>query len=173
MQYGSAAIYWMGLTSSPYETGLVIENNQIIDQAVIGMWIDYMNAPIVRNNRIDMTNNTSAIQYGMQGNYLYNATLVLNNDIRTNNYGGYFTFVNGTGTQRALIADNFINASNAAGGNVYGLYVNNGTYADYVHNTVTTYSGASNFTSYTLYDAAGSYKNFINNIFRNNGMGVS
>jgi hypothetical protein len=173
MQYGSAAIYWMGLTSSPYETGLVIENNQIIDQAVIGMRIDYLNAPIVRNNRIDMTNNTSTLQYGIQGNNLFNATRVLNNDIRTNNYGGYFTFVNGTGTQRALIADNFINASNAAGGNVYGLYVNDGTYADYVHNTVSTYSGANNFTSYTLYDAAGSYKTFTNNIFRNNGMGGS
>ncbi|NDA62932.1 MAG: hypothetical protein EBX50_12950, partial [Chitinophagia bacterium] len=171
LQYGAAGIYWAGFSSAPYESGVVIENNRIVDQSAYGVYLNYQNAPIIRNNYIDLMSNGSTTQYGIACQYLYNNTRILANDVRVKTYGGYLFYLYGTSTQRALVANNFFNVIHPSGTTIYGLYNQDGTYVDFFHNTVNTTNPSASFTSYTLYDQAGSFKNFQNNIFRNNSAG--
>ncbi|NDA62096.1 MAG: hypothetical protein EBX50_08640, partial [Chitinophagia bacterium] len=169
LQYGAYGIYWAGFSSSPYESGMIVENNRIVDMNSYGIFIQYMDGAIIRNNIIDLTNNASTNQYGISAQYMYNSTRILANDVRVKNYPGYFQYLYGAVAQRALIANNFFNANHPTGNTIYGIYDYGSNYTDYIHNTVTTTNGSSIYATYTLYDNYGSYKNYLNNIFRNNG----
>ncbi|NDA63466.1 MAG: hypothetical protein EBX50_15710, partial [Chitinophagia bacterium] len=169
LQYGNAGVYWSGYSSSPYEPGMIIENNRIVDNSAYGVFLQYMNGAVVRSNSIDLTANASTNQYGVYGQYLYNSTRILSNDVRVKNYPAFFQYIYGTVSQRALVANNFFTANNPTGGTLYGIYDYGSNYVDYLHNSVTTTNPSSAFTSYTLYDNYGSFKNYTNNIFRNNG----
>ncbi|NBV14931.1 MAG: hypothetical protein EBS07_12870, partial [Sphingobacteriia bacterium] len=53
LQYGAYGIYWSGFTSVPYESGMIFENNRLTDISGFGVWMQYMDAAIIRNNFID------------------------------------------------------------------------------------------------------------------------
>ncbi|NBV14914.1 MAG: hypothetical protein EBS07_12750, partial [Sphingobacteriia bacterium] len=149
---------------------MIFENNRLTDISGFGVWMQYMDAAIIRNNFIDLTANaTTSIQYGIYTQFMYNSTRILSNDVRTKNYGAFFSNTLGASGQRALVANNFFNATHPTGTTLYGLYEVSGTFVDYFHNTVTTTNPNTSF-SYTLWDQGGSFKTFHNNIFRNNGL---
>ncbi|NBV14932.1 MAG: hypothetical protein EBS07_12875, partial [Sphingobacteriia bacterium] len=53
MQFGAYGIYWQGFTSFPYQPGMIFENNRLTDISGFGVWMQYMDAAIIRNNFID------------------------------------------------------------------------------------------------------------------------
>ncbi|NBV14867.1 MAG: hypothetical protein EBS07_12510, partial [Sphingobacteriia bacterium] len=139
MQFGSYGLYWPGFSSVPYESGMIFENNRLTDMSVYGVWMQFMNGAVIRNNFIDLTANaTTSAQYGIFTQFMYNNTRILANDVRAKNYGAFFSNTLGTSGQRALVANNFFNATHPTGTTIYGLYEVSGTFVDYFHNTVTT-----------------------------------
>ncbi|NBV14688.1 MAG: hypothetical protein EBS07_11575, partial [Sphingobacteriia bacterium] len=171
MQYGSYGVYWAGFTSSPYEPGMIIENNRITEMAGYGLFVQYMNGAVIQNNNIDLTANvTTNQQYGIFAQYMYNSTRILANDVRVKNFAAYFNYIYGSGGLRAQVANNFFTVIHPTGSTLFGIYDVGSTFIDYYHNTVTTTNPSSANTSYTLYDDGGSFKTYYNNIFRNNGI---
>jgi hypothetical protein len=167
---GSYGIYWQGFTSSPYEGGFIVENNRFINQAYQIIFLNYMNAPVIRNNYMDNTMNTYATSWGIYLQYCYNGTVITGNDIRSKVYGMNLYYLYGTSGSPVLVSNNFVNVTHGTGTTIYGVYSYYGDYHNFYHNTITTSNGTStSASSYTLYDSYGTYKNYQNNIFRNNG----
>ncbi|MEZ4804764.1 MAG: right-handed parallel beta-helix repeat-containing protein [Bacteroidia bacterium] len=62
-------LYGGGTNTSDQENSLIIEGNHISNVYSVGIYLAYQNAPIIRNNVIDLGNNSST--YGIYLYYVY------------------------------------------------------------------------------------------------------
>jgi hypothetical protein len=162
---GSFAFYWTGFTTSPYEGGLIIENNRFINQAFKVLYISYCSAPVIRGNYMDNTMNANTTSWGIHLEYCYNNSLITRNEIQTKVYGMNLNYLYGTSSLRSTVSNNIVNVVHPTGTTLYGIYSNYGDYCDFYHNTVSTTSPSTSFNSFALYLNYGTYKTISNNIF--------
>ena len=95
---------------------------------------------------------------------------ILSNDISTSSSNGIYLYdCNGTSLQRGLLANNFVQLSGTAG--TQGINSSYGSFTNVYFNSVNVTN--TNTSSSALYTYGGSNKNFLNNIFANNGGGYA
>lgn len=163
---GYYGITMRGFSSTNFNSGNKILNNDISEVHYYGIYCYQQNAPEIVGNTISHRATASTAAYGM---YLYYADLpvVTNNSINNaGTYGIYFAYGNyqgGTGTARALIANNMI-GGNWRATTPYGIYVTTSSRnLNIWHNSVSMNSGNGR----ALYILSGSGHDVRNNSFAN------
>jgi hypothetical protein len=173
LRYGSYSMYLYGSGTTALENNVVIENNTMEDFYYMGLYMWYLNAPIVDRNVIRTTNTYT--NYMMYTGYCQNAIRFTRNTISAQGtsgtkYGMYIYYCTATSGNEGIIANNFI-AINGGTGTVYGLYPYYSNYQNIDYNTVNVRG------TYTLSCAVrvygGTYYNLRNNIYTNTGGGLA
>jgi len=158
--------YYYSGSGNPFETGIVIENNEIYSQN--GVLLYFQDAPQIKNNII---NTISSYGIGVRCNNCNNNLKIINNKISVNSNEGHGISVDGTGTanKRGLVANNFVHVGGTYPS--YGIELSGGAFLNVYDNNVnlTNSDGGSS----ALYISYGSNKNLLNNIFSNKGGGYS
>lgn len=162
---GSNGIEFWSISSADYAKGLEITDNIFNNQNNTVM-IYYVDAPLVNNNTINNPYSNGIYLY-----YCDNALQVLNNKItgNTNAYGIYIYYCDGTGTNKGLIANNFIQTGLTSTNN--GIYMYSSTYQNIYYNSINLTS--TSITVSAFYLLSGSNNNVVNNIFANQGGGMA
>lgn len=165
---GSYGFYIKGSGSSLLEKGLVISGNQIDSAYSNGLYLSYMDAPLIKANRATtVTTHTSS--KGFEFWYCYNDMEVLNNKVfGFRNMGIYLNGVYGTLANPVLVANNFVQVPGT--GSAYGIYSNGGSFQKIYHNSVQI-SGTSSGNGFQ--NNGGRDKILLNNIFSNIGGGYA
>ena len=168
IKYGGTGMGLYG-SSSGYDYGYDIENNQIDSPYYSGMNLQYVYRPLIKNNVVSMNSGSYSAAYGISFNYCYYMSILKNIVIQPN--GGtaiYLYESNGSSTFPILIANNFCSVSSNNSSN--GIYSYYGNYVNcYYNNTLLTgtgssYGGAFYYSSNT---------NVENNNFINTGGGYT
>ncbi len=122
-------------TTSLYNSGNIIRNNDISDADNYGIYTYYQDSLLIANNNIH--DFPSTFHYGIYTYYLMNFDVVGNN-VHLEDYGIYFNRSNSqiTPTRQALIANNMVKSANDRG--IYLFFTRE---TDFYHNTIV--SGAS------------------------------
>lgn len=164
------AAYFYGASTSNYESGIVIENNEMQYIRATAIYGYYLNKPVFRNNIVvmDTTGAGSSTKYILYYYYI-NGGEVSGNTFISNDltYSMYLYDVQGD-SDPFLVANNFIYSS-YAGGNTAAVRsaasANNRIY--FVHNNISFNSNASSYAVVDL--SSGKNMRLVNNIISNQG----
>jgi hypothetical protein len=167
IRYGSFGIWWYGYSSAPYESGLVVENNVIVD-AYNGCYLQYLNAPTINRNTFNVLNSTNTSSMACRMNNIYNAAQITRNVVNGRLYGLYLASMIGTSSVRPMVSNNSITAHQTTASNCYAFYSTSNQYTDIMHNSVFSVNQFANsgYSTYSFYDGSSSYTTVQNNIFR-------
>ncbi len=142
----------------------VISGNTFNNQYQAGVYLNYSDSINILNNTF--TTSSATTYYAM---YIANAGNLIKatgNNITLSgaaSYGIYFTSVNGTTTNRIIIANNAIRGGVNG---YYHMYIQSCSYIDVYHNTLYT-KGSALTSSGCLYFSSNNNFNIKNNIFNN------
>lgn len=162
---GSYGIYYYG-TDSTYETGTLIEKNTFVNQNYSGISFYHQQAAKINANRIS-TNSLNTDYRGIDAAYCKGQMMLTNNKISGSQYVGLYLNHNiAIDTAPALVANNFVQTT--ASLSSYGIYIENSEFQNIYNNSVSVETKEAAF-----YLSAGAHINVENNIFVNNGQGVS
>jgi hypothetical protein len=168
IQTGSYGIYYAG-TSSIYASGISISNNTISNVKYRGVYIVYANAAIISQNNISGYSYTSF--YGIYVPNCSNGVRIEKNKITGGyGYGMYLSNLNGTSSDYALVANNFIQVGGTSSA-CRGIYLSSSAYIKLYYNNINITGSSSSATSLYLYSTGLSNLIFYNNIFVNSGGG--
>ncbi len=173
LRWGYYGAYIYGMSTTSLNNGTKFLNNRISDMYYYGMYMYYQNAPEIIGNTWTSTNTT--MYYGTYIAYCQNALRVIGNRLIVTgttgtHYGMYIYYCTATAGNEGRIANNFVHINRGAS-TAYGMYVYYSNYQNIDFNTVNltnTYS-----LSAPLYSYYGTYHRYQNNIFTNNGGGLS
>jgi len=167
---GAYGIYWDGVTTNPYEAGLVIEGNSLSGSQVRPAFLQALNAPIFRNNTIDHTTTTTTGVYAASFTNCYNSTQITGNHVSTKQHGLFISNVDGISGDRAKVYNNIIISNPAASLLTYGLHLNNSDFVNVYHNSLNLVNSfVPAVVSYNIFDVTGTNNTYRNNIFRQTG----
>lgn len=169
IQGGSYGIYWDGYTTAPYETGLVIQGNQISGVLVRPIAILNMNGFVISSNVIQHINTTALNVYGISVTNSFNGGLISANQILSRQHGLLLSGHTGSGTDKLKIINNVVSSLPSTNISTYGLHLVNSSQADVYHNSVNMVNALN--TNYSVFDAGSQYITYRNNIFRNESAG--
>ncbi|MCC6721968.1 MAG: PKD domain-containing protein [Bacteroidia bacterium] len=179
INYGSNGIFWAGL--SPTVPNLIMSRNVIIDSNIIsdfyyhGIAMQYMEYPIVSNNKI-----TSASAYGSKrgifSSYIAKGGVMKNNNIKLSSdvgfgvivqYPSYYIYSYGSymadsGYRKFYILNNSVSCLGTTSTGKYGLYVYYPTNTYLYHNSVNMVGMGTALYTYAYSDT--SYR-IVNNNF--------
>ncbi|MFC2111453.1 right-handed parallel beta-helix repeat-containing protein, partial [Bacteroidota bacterium] len=173
---GYYAMYIYGTSSTSWDKGNVIENNEIKNFYYYGMMVYYQDSVTVRSNYIHDQINTTC--YGIYAYYIYNGYDISKNTINLNassySYGMrvYYANYNNTTTAWGLVSNNMISITGGTSTN-YGIY---SYYADrtrYLYNSVNLTSGSTSSRSLYQYNLTTHNVIFKNNNWVNTGGGYA
>ncbi len=167
---GSYGIHLRGTSTSVLAAGIVIQNNQFVDNYFYGIALRHVNAPVISGNNIIM-GASSGSGSAIYTNYSDNAMVIEGNTINRTN-GGYGIYLNnsdGNFVQKANISNNMIYVGGTA--TAYGIYCNNSTYQNIFHNSTNVLG--SSFSGRAFSAANGSNLDVRNNCFRNSNWGYA
>lgn len=147
-----------------------IEKNQINGYSKHGIYADYHDSIIIKNNKIS-SNLSSIACYGIelrnnQNNYRIENNSITNSSYLTN-YGIHLTGASGSANNRAAVANNMISINYGSTANK-GVYMSNCNYTDLVYNSINIYNGNSNNSGVQLV-TGGNNRMLNNSIFTQKG----
>ena len=148
---GSSGIYYYGSGTTSLSAGLVVENNNFNEQYYAGMYLYYLNAPVIHKNKV-ISNSAHTSFYGISAAYCDNALEITKNTIEhsQSGYGIRVYYSDGTPSAKGLIANNMVSYYNGTG-TLYGIYHYYSTYQDYYYNSIQVEgTGASTRSLYTV-----------------------
>ncbi|MEO1263025.1 MAG: CARDB domain-containing protein [Bacteroidota bacterium] len=166
---GSFGIHLNGINSNNREQGIIIQNNHIDSSYYRGVYLYYMEGPVVQKNLVTTASTTNS-STGLYLEFCYNNVRVVNNKILGfRDRGIFISELYGTLSDQILVANNFVEVlgTNTA----YGIYSSGGSFQQIYHNTVSVTSTASN--TYAFRNNWGNDKEILNNIFSNTGGGYA
>jgi parallel beta-helix repeat protein len=178
---GYYGVYFYGINTGVTQRniGLIVENNDFVDYYFYGVYVYFADAAIINNNRFTNRSNVNTL-YPVYVFYSYNSTQVANNVIHSTNngantYNGIYLFqVQGTTSQKALVANNVIAHTGTSTGTTYGLYTNGCSHVNILHNTVFLNNNPSTIgNSRAFFNSSGSSLTSINNIYHNQSGGYA
>ncbi|HHZ64808.1 MAG TPA: PKD domain-containing protein, partial [Flavobacteriales bacterium] len=170
---GAYGIYWYGWISATNsgETGLTIIGNDFVNQDEYGVYVEYLDSVIVKNNSI--VNLASAYQY-YYGIYLYldytdGYFEVTGNTLNLKQaYAGlYLEYTSGSTMQPSLVTNNFISIESTGTSSLYGIYAYENFYMNVHNNSINLISTTSTNSKYAFYTEYGAGISILNNIFYN------
>jgi parallel beta-helix repeat protein len=172
-QGGSYGLYFSAQgAGTQLETGNVVEGNTFENQYYVGAYLRYQNACIFRNNIISSSTAYSSF-LGLNIEYCYNGTVITGNKIYQLSSGAtgiYLNDVDGTESNRCLVANNFVLLGGSSG-TLYGIFTTSSVYQSILFNTVRI--TGSQATNGAMFVTAASNLLVQNNIFANSGGGYS
>jgi predicted heme/steroid binding protein len=168
---GSHAIYIDGFNAAPYEPGLVIEGNICSGSHSRSMYLQFLDAPVVRQNSFDHTTSAVATSYAVSMFNCYNDLQVTRNLIQGKQHGLQLSTVVGTALHKANISNNWISCSPTISLTTYGLHSASGQHLNIHHNSINVVNAFT--TSYGLYSQSNTNSSFQNNIIRSVGSTVA
>jgi parallel beta-helix repeat protein len=158
---GTYGVYFRGqyLGNHPYNT--VIADNTFMNQSYEGIFMQYIEAPLVSGNYISGNNNYS--NTGIFISYCSNGFEISGNKIFSFDVGIKADGSSGTAISHDVILNNFVQSENTAGANGVGIQVTSSSYVDVYHNSVNEISNGH--ASAAIKISLGSNINIANNIF--------
>jgi hypothetical protein len=164
---GGYAIYARGGSQTNLAKGNVFDNNIITGFGNYGIYAQYQDSVMIRNNSI--TSGTSS--YSLRAIYSYycdGAKQITGNTIKLTPtsyaYGMYVYYSDASASAKAIIANNMISITtgNTSNSN-YGIYCYNSSHQQFYYNSVNITTGSV----YTrgIYIASGNNIDLVNNIF--------
>jgi parallel beta-helix repeat protein len=163
---GSMGICLYG-KSSYLTPNLQILNNQFVNQSEHGIYLQYQNAPLIKDNTFELDKNPAN---GIYLDYCDNDYQVLNNKINMASQGQQginLNYCDGNQTQKGLLANNFISIQGTS--TARGIYMNYCTYQNIYYNSVNIVSTMTGTNACAFYSYSGSNIDVRNNIFANFG----
>lgn len=159
---GGVGVYNVGMDTN-YSEGIIIENNQFINQGVGATYIRYQSSPIVKGNIISaITNNP--VYGGITADYIDSACVIIQNRIAMKVGTGIFLGNADGYTVKGLIANNFVsgidvgcaginlaqsknqnvyfNSINLLAGFSYGFHLNSKGNNTFINNNISVSSGS-------------------------------
>jgi parallel beta-helix repeat protein len=169
---GSYGIYYYGSGTTVLGSGILVENNNFIEQYYSGIYLYYLDAPIVNNNNISSSSSYTSF-YGISAGYCDNALEITKNTIEhsQSGYGIRTYYCDGTPSATGLIANNMVSYYNGTS-TLYGIYHYYSTYQDYYYNSIRVQSTSASTRAFYAYGSTttpSNYLNIFNNIFENSG----
>jgi parallel beta-helix repeat protein len=167
---GSYGVYYYGSGTTSLSSGILIENNNLVDPYYYGIRLYYLDAPVVNKNSV-VSNTAYTSFYGIYAGYCDNALEITNNAVEhsQSGYGLYLYYCDGTALEPGLIANNMISYYDGTS-TLYGIYHYYSNYQNYYHNTVNV-EGTSTSTRamYVLTSSSYTDLTLTNNILSNSG----
>ncbi len=175
MSGGYYTVYVYGSSSTVWETGTIIEGNDIVHSYYYPIYAYYQDGIQILNNRI--YDGVSPYSYGIYNYYPNNAYRVTGNEVYITSttstasygirdyYGNYYSY-NASPTGYGIVANNMVGITGGTAAN-YGIYAyySNGT--EYYHNSFLMEGGST--SSYCLYQG-NTTSNTLGQTFINNTM---
>jgi hypothetical protein len=164
---GSYGIYYYGSGTTSLSSGIVVENNSLIDQYYYGIRLYYLDAPIANSNQV-LSNSTYTSFYGIYAGYCDNGLEITKNAIEhsQSGYGIYVYYSDGTALEPGLIANNMVSYYDGTS-TLYGIYHYYSTYKNYYHNSVNVEGTSSSTRAMYVYGTSSSDIDMKNNIISN------
>jgi hypothetical protein len=156
---GLRSVYFGGSTTIS-NNNLLFENNIIQNYNNFGTYLYYTSNVELKGNQFIASNNSQL--YGIYS-YYSNGIKIINNKISLIPIGsayGMYMDLEGTASQRALIANNFISILSGTS-TVYGSYITSSNYVDYVYNSM--FIDNATTTSRGLYITGSTNMRILNN----------
>ena len=153
---GSCSVIYSG-SSSLRAPGFEMRDNQLLDANYIGLYLRYLTGAVVNGNTIQLLNasryNSRAAEVSnVEGNWQFTKNRLLG----ARDYGLYVTGCDASDTEPALIANNFINATEA-----YTLYFTANNHQQVYHNNLNALGTAIGLYYTGSYTAGNKFKNNI------------
>ncbi|MCF8297277.1 MAG: hypothetical protein K9J13_07025, partial [Saprospiraceae bacterium] len=171
---GYYGMYIRGQSTTNLASGWRILNNIFEDQYTYGIYTYYLDAPVISGNTINATTSYTSF-YGIFSGYSMNNTQITKNQISYSSTTGYCIYLNGcnngTHTNDALIANNFISQNT----NItrYGIYQTNCQDINYYHNSINIIGLATSSRCIYMTGATTSGIEIKNNILSNKANGYA
>lgn len=171
---GDYGVYMQGSGTTTLQAGTEIENN-VIMHGRYGVYAYYQNAIKINSNIISQPiSPSSGYYYGIYLYYCDNSSEITKNkiDVKGVNsyvYGIFLGNSDGTATNRALVANNFISVN--TGGYPRGIYVLASNYINIFNNNINLTTGGNNGRAFYL--PSGGNINLTNNNIINTGGGYA
>jgi parallel beta-helix repeat protein len=162
---GSIGIFMKG-SSLGIPTGTRIENNTVSNQYWYGIWVNVQDSPVVNGNTVE-TNSANDKYIGIRAEDCDNDLEIRNNRVNLRQQIGIHVR-NGVGTSSntGLVANNFVRMGDGSSSSAIGIEIENATYLDVYHNTVSINSSSASFArAFWVWGTNGSNINVVNNIF--------
>ncbi|MCF8297939.1 MAG: right-handed parallel beta-helix repeat-containing protein [Saprospiraceae bacterium] len=180
---GYYSMYIYGTSSTIWEKGTVIQNNEIVNSYYYPINAYYQDSIQIVGNYIHDGN--APYSYGISAYYINNAYRIIGNNVVIvgtsatacygirDAYGNYNTY-NASPSGYGLVANNFISISGGTGIN-YGLYAYDANGTEYYYNTINITGGSATSRALHQYNVSTNTlgQTFKNNIFVNTGGGYS
>ncbi len=172
LKKGYNAIYMEGYSSTLGEKGNIFENNIIEGFYSNGINLRYQDSVIINNNKIENGANSTSF-CGCNFSYCDYMTVTKNkihiHGGTSTHYGMYFYHVDGSLTDRCLIANNFVSLTGTGSTGTaswHGIHFSSSSYIDVYYNSCNL-KGILIGNSYAFYTSSGNSQNITNNIFSN------
>lgn len=168
---GSYGVYLYGVSSSDFETGNVVSDNNIQNFYYYGIRLYYQDGATISGNTIvSGTTSSNSTVYGIYNGYSDNSSVIANKVVVTSSstlYGIEDYYCNASSGAPNIIANNMISCLGNSG-STYGIYAYNNYYTDIVYNSVNVTAGSTTAgrALYLNSSSSGTY-GFIN-VYNNN-----
>ena len=160
-------------SSSYYFENFEITGNTLVDPYSNGIYLNYLDAPKIRNNVINGRETTYSGYYAIYMDHCRFNYEVMGNEINNHYQDNGIQARNSDGTlgKEGLIANNFIKINGGSGRSASGIYTNGSDYVDIVFNTIRIDYSNDYGEAEAYYNTGGSNINLYNNVFCNYGYG--
>lgn len=150
-----------------YAQGISVLNNTVTDAYFSGLYFNYTEGAIVRENNVEMRLGYAS-GYGMNMRYGNGFSIDRNRFYRQGAYGIYILSANASVTTPSQISNNMVGGGYQTTGTAYGIYMSTARYLNIYHNSVLLDHSGTN--GYALYLTGSSS---VNNDIRNNSFAIN
>jgi parallel beta-helix repeat protein len=169
---GSYGMYYYGSGSTALGSGILIENNNFLEQYYSGIYLYYLDAPVINKNTV-ISNSSYTLFYGISARYCDNALEITKNTVEhsQSGYGISVYYSDGTPSAKGLIANNMVSYYNGTS-TLYGIYHYYSAYQDYYYNSIRVEGSSTSTRPLYMYGSTTTLLDNItmkNNIFANTG----
>ncbi len=157
---GSYGIYYLGQNTGSLSKEVTINNNIFMDQYYMGIYLQYLDAPVVTNNHIS-TNTLYSSYSGIYMSYCDNEFEISGNKIYRAYRGIRLEYSDATGGNESIISNNFIQTGKD--GVSYGIDIYSSSYLNVYYNSVNETGMSTDSRAFSF--STGNNLRILNNIF--------
>ncbi|MEX0981114.1 MAG: T9SS type A sorting domain-containing protein [Bacteroidales bacterium] len=153
--------------------GIIIEENEFIDQLEASVSLRDIESPVCKNNSISILSYTG--KRGIYLRYVSKGFEVSGNTIKMDNCNTAIQIEDCTGNpgDEGMIYNNFVSNAGSGTSYNYGIHLHNTTYTNVYHNSVNQHSGWASSSRAFYQNSGGNNLKVMNNSFQNSSGGYA